>query len=74
MSASTPDLPELGLVVDLETQDGSGLPWAVLDEACRPARVREGARLVVGEGSTRAVAQVVEIDGNNVPTGRPRDP
>jgi hypothetical protein len=66
MSASTPDLPELDFLVDLNSEDESGLPWAFLDEARRPAWVREGAWLIVGEGSTRAAAQVVEIDGNVV--------
>ncbi len=56
------DLPELDLVVDLNGEDESGLPWAFLDEAPHPELVREGAWLVVGQGKVRAVAQVVEID------------
>jgi hypothetical protein len=54
------------LVVDLNSEDESGLPWTFLDEARDPALVREGAWLVVGEGSARAVAQVVEIEGDIV--------
>jgi len=65
MNAPTP-VPELDLVVDLNGEDESGLPWAFLDEARQPDLVREGAWLVVGEGTTRAVAQVVEIDGDVV--------
>jgi hypothetical protein len=60
------DLPELDLVLDLNSEDESGLPWALLDEAPRPEVVREGAWLVVGQGNVRAVAQVVEIDDNIV--------
>jgi hypothetical protein len=56
------DLPELDLVVDLNSEDESGLPWAFVDEALHPELVREGAWLVVGQGDVRAVAQVVEID------------
>jgi hypothetical protein len=54
------------LVVDLNSEDDSGLPWTFLDEARDPALIREGVWIVVGEGSVRAVAQVVEIDGEIV--------
>ncbi len=58
--------PGVDLVVDLNGEDESGLPWTFLDEARDPGLVRPGAWLVVGEGSARAVAQVVEIDGDIV--------
>ena len=54
--------PSVDLVVDLNSEDESGLPWTFLDAARDPTLIREGAWLVVGEGNTRAVAQVVEID------------
>ena len=57
--------PNVDLVVDLNSEDESGLPWTFLDEARDPTLIREGAWLVVGEGTTRAVAQVVEIEGRN---------
>jgi hypothetical protein len=38
----------------------------LLDEARNPKLIREGAWLIVGEGSARAVAQVVEIDDDIV--------
>lgn len=66
MTTPTSDLPELDLVVDLNSEDESDLPWAHLDEARHPELVREGAWLVVGEANVRAVAQVVEIDGDIV--------
>ena len=66
MTSTASNLPELDLVVDLNSEDESGLPWAFLDEAPHPALVREGAWVVVGQGTVRAVAQVVEIDGNVV--------
>ncbi len=56
------DLDEIDLVVDLNSEDESGLPWTFLNEARHPELIREGAWIVVGEGSARAVAQVVEID------------
>ncbi|HLN15278.1 MAG TPA: hypothetical protein VK277_00875 [Acidimicrobiales bacterium] len=62
------DETEVGvdLVVDLNSEDDSGLPWTFIDEARDPSLVVEGAWLVVGEGSATAVAQVVEIDGDIV--------
>ena len=62
MNLQTPEMPEIDLVVDLNGEDESGLPWTYLDEARDRAIVRVGAWLVVGEGTARAVAQVVEID------------
>lgn len=59
------DFP-IDLPVDLNSEDDSGLPWTFLDEARDPSLVREGAWLVVGQGPTRAVAQVVEIEGDIV--------
>jgi len=59
-------IPSLDLVVDLNSEDESGLPWTFLNEARDPALIREGAWLVVGEGTVRAVAQVVEIDDDIV--------
>ena len=59
------ELP-IDLTVDLNSEDESGLPWTFIDEAMDRALVVEGAWLVVGEGSARAVAQVVEIEGEIV--------
>jgi hypothetical protein len=56
----------LDLEVDLNTEDDTGLPWAFLDEAPDPSRIREGAWIVVGSGQVRAVAQVADIDGEIV--------
>lgn len=62
-----PDEEEpIDLVVDLNSEDESGLPWTFIDEARDPDVVKEGAWLVVGEGTARAVAQVVEIEGEVV--------
>lgn len=54
------------LVVDLNSEDESGLPWTFLDDARDPALIVEGAWIVVGEGSARAVAQVGEIEDDIV--------
>ena len=52
---------ELDLVVDLNTMDETGLPWAFLDEAPHPERVITGAYVVAGSGEARAVARVVDV-------------
>jgi hypothetical protein len=57
---------EIDLVLDLNSEDESGLPWSFLDEARDPSLIREGAWLIVGEGTVRAVAQVIEIEGDIV--------
>ncbi|MBA3289121.1 MAG: hypothetical protein H0U21_14080 [Acidimicrobiia bacterium] len=54
------------LRVDLNNEDDTGLPWAFVRDARDPALVKEGAWLVVGSGRARAVAQVVQIDGDLV--------
>ncbi len=41
---------EVDLVVDLNSEDESGLPWSFLDEARDPSAITEGAWVVVGEG------------------------
>ena len=56
MTTSTVDL-----VVDLNTMDDTGLPWAFLDQALNPAAVRPGLHILVGSGAARAVALVVDI-------------
>jgi hypothetical protein len=57
---------DVDLRVDLNTEDDTGLPWAFVRDARDPALLKEGAWLVVGSGSARAVAQVVQIDGDLV--------
>lgn len=57
---------EVDLRVDLNGEDDTGLPWAFTRDARDPALLTEGAWLVVGSGDTRAVAQVVQIDGDLV--------
>jgi hypothetical protein len=56
------NLDRIDLPVDLNTIDDTGLPWAFLDDAPKPAIVTPGRYLLVGTGAARAVAQVVDID------------
>jgi hypothetical protein len=59
-------LDELDLRVDLNTEDDTGLPWAFVRDARDPALIREGAWIIVGSGNVRAVAQVVQLEGDLV--------
>ena len=53
---------ELDLRVDLNTEDDTGLPWAFLRDARDPSLIQEGNWIIVGSGSVRAVAQVVQVE------------
>ena len=54
----------IDLVIDLNTMDDPGLPWAFLDTAPNRERVVPGAYVIAGSGAARAVALVVDvIDG-----------
>lgn len=58
------DDERVDLEVDLNTMDDTGLPWAFLDDARDPTAVVPGCHIVVGAGSVRAVAVVVDaVDG-----------
>jgi len=57
---------QIDLELDLNSEDDTGLPWAFMDEARDPSRIREGAWLIVGSGGATAVAQVIDIEGEIV--------
>ena len=61
----------LDLFVDLNSMDETGLPWSFIDEAADPSRIVAGAYIVVGGGSVRAVAQVVEVTDEGIVHVRP---
>jgi hypothetical protein len=54
-------LEPLDLLVDLNTMDETGLPWAFLKRAADPARIVPGTHIIVGAGKVRAVATVVDV-------------
>ena len=56
------DQRDLDLIVDLNTMDDSGLPWAFLDEAPHPERIVPGSYVVAGSGAARAVARVIDVE------------
>lgn len=54
-------LEPIDLLVDLNTMDETGLPWAFLKRAANPARIVPGTHIIVGAGKVRAVATVVDV-------------
>ena len=54
------------LILDLHSEDDTGLPWGFLDEAADPSLIHEGAWIVVGSGTARAVAQVADVEAGIV--------
>ena len=54
---------ELDLIVDLNTMDDTGLPWAFLDDAINPTRLVPGAYVIVGSGQVRAVERTPGLRG-----------
>jgi hypothetical protein len=59
------------LFVDLNTEDETGLPWSYLDQAIDPSVVVPGRLIVVGSGSTVAVAQVIDVGTDGLVHVRP---
>lgn len=57
---------DVDLELDLNSEDDTGLPWGFLDDARDPTAIKEGAWVVVGSGTARAVAQVADVDGDVV--------
>ena len=57
---------QLDLIVDLNTMDDTGLPWAFLDDAIDPSSLVPGAYVIAGSGEVRAVAQVIDVDDDIV--------
>lgn len=55
------DQSDVQLVIDLNTMDETGLPWAFLDDATDPVSIVPGRYVVVGSGAACAVALVVDI-------------
>jgi hypothetical protein len=51
----------IDVIVDLNTMDETGLPWAFLDRAPHPERLVPGAYVVAGSGQARAVALIIDV-------------
>lgn len=52
---------KIDLFVDLNTEDETGLPWSYLDQAEDPSKVVPGSLIVVGSGSAKAIAEVIDV-------------
>jgi len=56
----------IDIYVDWNTQDDTGLPWTLLDQAVEPSRIVPGAFVIAGHGDAIAVAEVVDITSDGV--------
>ena len=54
------ELP-IDLIVDLNTMDETGLPWAFIDRAREKSLIRPGNTIIVGSGSIKAVATITDV-------------
>ena len=61
----------LDLLVDLNREDETGLPWTYLDQALDPSVVVPRRLLVVGAGTAVAVAEVVDVGADGLVHVRP---
>jgi hypothetical protein len=61
----------IDLFVDLNTEDETGLPWTYLDQAVDPSVVVPGRLIVVGAGSAKAIAEVVDVGADGLVHVRP---
>lgn len=56
----------IDIYVDWNTQDDSGLPWTLLDQATDPSRIKPGAFVVAGHDDAIAVVEVVDVGDDGV--------
>ncbi len=47
--------------VDWNTQDDTGMPWTLLDDATDLSRIVAGAYVVAGRGTAVSVAEVIDV-------------
>jgi len=56
----------IDIYVDWNTQDDTGLPWTLLDQAADASRIRPGAHVIAGHDDALAVAEIVDLDDEGV--------
>lgn len=56
----------IDIYVDWNTQDESGLPWTLLDQAADPSRIKQGVFVIAGHDDALAVAEVVDVGADGV--------
>ena len=61
----------IDLFVDLNTEDETGLPWTYADQAPDPTVIVPGRLIVVGAGTSVAIAEVVDVAADGLVHVRP---
>lgn len=63
--------PHIDILVDLQTEDETGLPWTFLEDAADPSLIRPGRYVIGGAGRAVAVVQVIDVSGDGLVHLRP---
>lgn len=63
--------PHIDILVDLQTEDETGLPWTFLEDAADPSIILAGRYVVGGAGRAVAVVQVIDVDDDGLVHLRP---
>lgn len=56
----------IDIYVDWNTQDESGFPWTLLDQATDPSRIKAGAFVIGGHDDALAVVEIVDVGEDGV--------
>jgi len=63
--------PRIDILVDLQTEDDTGLPWTFIDDAIDPSLIVPGRYVIGGVGSAVAVVQVIDVSDDGLVHLRP---
>lgn len=63
--------PHIDILVDLQTEDDTGLPWTFLEDATDPSFIVPGRYVIGGAGSAVAVVQVIDVADDGLVHLRP---
>ena len=63
--------PHIDILVDLQTEDETGLPWTFLEDATDPSLIVPGRYVIGGAGRAVAVVQVIDVGDDGLVHLRP---
>lgn len=63
--------PHIDILVDLQTEDETGLPWTFLEDAPDASLILPGRYVIGGAGRSVAVVQVIDVGDDGLVHLRP---
>jgi hypothetical protein len=63
--------PHIDILVDLQTEDETGLPWTFLEDATDRSLIVPGRYVIGGAGTAVAVVQVIDVGDGGLVHVRP---